>query len=125
MRQFSNEISQLETALMYIEHTKAQKDKTFVLLNGLRAEFSMKKTILQEQDISFEETLSALEINENELANTQSSSSIQESVFIFGKPTMKCLVYRGSRHKYHDCWFSPKSKIEETIKNESATCWNS
>lgn len=65
IRQLANEICMLETELLYANHTTVNEDKRFVLLNGLRAEFSVKMEIQQEKDLSFEEIVSALEVTEN------------------------------------------------------------
>lgn len=90
IRQFANEICLLETELIYADHRTVQEDKRFVLLNGLRAEFSVKKAILQEKDIQFEEMVSALEITESELSTYKANGQEDESVFLTENPSKKC-----------------------------------
>lgn len=59
IRNYANEISYIEHELTFAGHTVDDEDKKFVLLNGLREEFNMKKAILQERvsDTSFEELI--------------------------------------------------------------------
>ena len=69
VRQFASSICVIETKLLYAGHNTDEEDKKYVLLNGLRKEFMMKKEILQEKDSSFEEMVSALELAEAELSS--------------------------------------------------------
>lgn len=55
IREFANEICSLENELSYAGHSLHDSDKKYVLLNGLRDDFEIKKTILQEKyDMTFE-----------------------------------------------------------------------
>lgn len=106
IRQFANEICMQETELAYAQHTPVEDDKKFVLLNGLRPEFYVKKAILQEQNICSEEIVSTLEVTENEISERNprnSENNNNEHVFIADTSNLRCHLYKKKGHKYYDC----------------------
>lgn len=71
IREFVNEICKIERQLAFAGTSVDEADKKYALLNGLRKEFEIKKTILQENyDINFEKMVSSLEIVEDEIASS-------------------------------------------------------
>ena len=82
IREFANAICTIERELAFAGKTIDNDDKKYALLNGLRDEYAIKKTILQESyGISFEQMVSSLELTEDEINSkgkqhgTPSSSS--------------------------------------------------
>ena len=105
IRHFASEICLLETELSYAEHETVQQDKKFVLLNGLRTEFSTKRAILQERNISFEDMVSALEVTESEISTSQppdNNASNAANAFIADRPKKKCTICKRVGHTYYD-----------------------
>ena len=63
-----NEICTIQRQLLFAGKVVDGSDKTFVLLNGIRSKYAVKKTILQEKyDKSFEKMVSSLELTDDEL----------------------------------------------------------
>ncbi len=70
IRLFLNEICNIELQLAFSGKVIEEQDKKHEFLNGLRQEYHVKKTILQESyDTSFEKMVSMLETTEDELAS--------------------------------------------------------
>ena len=68
IREFVNEICTIERQISFSGKVIDEGDKTYGLLNGLRGEYAVKKTILEEKyDTSFEKMVSSLELTEYEL----------------------------------------------------------
>ena len=71
----------------------------------------MKKAILQEKDICFEEMVAALELTECELQSQKRSDSCAEQAFYSGASRReKCIMCQRSGHNQTNCWLNPKSK---------------
>lgn len=115
IRNYANEISFIEHELTFAGHVVDEEDKKFVLLNGLREEFNMKKAILQEKlgTTSFEALIASLEQYEQEYKrNGSGSGSSSAPAFITAAaPTKKKSCYLCKKPHYMDrCWYNPKSK---------------
>lgn len=140
IRAFVNEICTIERQLSFAGKIVEEDDKKYALLNGLRKEYHVKKTILQENyDTSFEKMVSSLEMTENELessgiANKGSSSS--GSSFMTesrnNASSMKCWICERKGHKMTDCFYNPTSskfkssmrpskKIQENLRRKNLT----
>jgi len=76
IRKYAKYICYIVHELTFAGHTTNEADTKFVLLNGLRGEFSMKKAILQERlaNTGFEELIGSLEKYEEELKRNDSPS---------------------------------------------------
>ena len=122
IRQFANKICLLETELSCTENETVQEDNKFVLLNGLRLEFSSKKAILQERNISFEEMVSVLGVTGSKISTSQppnNNASNAANAFIADRSKKKCTICNRVDHTYYDCWYNPKSKYYKENKKPS------
>ena len=117
IRQFVNEICTIERQLAFAGKNVDESDKKYALLNGLRNEFALKKTILQENyDTSFEKMVSSLELTEDEMTTkgiVNSNIGPSASSFYAGQESSykkTCHICSKAGHMMRDCFYNPRSK---------------
>ena len=118
IREFANEICNIERQLSFAGTAVNEEDKKYALLNGWRREFEIKKTILQENiGMDFEKMVSSLEMMEDELKSigrrTYGSSSNGSSFITNGCPhrnKIRCHICDKVGHKMYNCFYNPRSK---------------
>ena len=115
IREFVNQICAIERQLAFAGKIVEEDDKKYALLNGLRPEFAIQKTILQETyGATFEKMVSSLELTEDEVGSGRSPGSgafSSASSFYTGKDDRRnnlvCFICNKPGHKMRDCFFNP------------------
>lgn len=118
IREFVNEICTIERQLAFAGKVIDDGDKKYALLNGLRNEYAIKKTILQENyEMSFEKMVSSLEMTEDEISsngNMNMKASPSPSAFYAGNSSRRhqsgCFICKKSGHVMRDCFYNPRGK---------------
>lgn len=117
VREFVNRICTIERQLSFAGKHIDEDDKKYALLNGVRAEFEVKKTILMESyDVSFEKMVSSLEQTEDQYSKTkckQASNTNSGSSFAAVQSSTRkfaCFICGKEGHRMRECFYNPKSK---------------
>lgn len=145
VRAYVNSIYEIENELALTGMELSDDDKRFALLEGLREEYVILKTILQhETELSFEEMVSRLEAREEEFDREKDDTTDEAlekssaSLFTqYGKEGRhrrheqqskqddrnhtrrgKCHICVKTGHFARDCYFNPKSSCFRAFKKE-------
>lgn len=118
VREYVNRICTIERKLSFAGKIVDVSDKKYSLLNGLRNEFEVKKTILMESyDMSFERMVSSLEQTEDQVMKTSGERNVNiqsGSTFITHKGHSRrdctCYICGKKGHMMKDCFFNPRSR---------------
>lgn len=126
--EYVNRICTIERQLSFAGKVTDDSDKKYALLNGLRSEFEMKKTILMEyHDMSFERMVASLEQTEESVSKSKSGASSRlagGTAFVSTMQTTRrkgsCSVCEKSGHRMNGCFYNPKSRrYKPTLKRTS------
>ena len=117
IREYVNRLCTIERQLAFAGKIVDDSDKKYALLNGLRPEFEVKKTILMESyETSFEKMVSSLDQTEDQCRSKSSRSKTTGSsggtTFVTsgtGNKKATCWICERSGHRMSDCFFNPKS----------------
>jgi len=128
IRSYVNSIYEIENELSLTGHELSDEDKVFALLESLRDDYGMLKTILQKNaELEFEEMVSRLELREEiERKGPCSEESPRDrkgSSFVAGShsrhrraDTRKCHICDKPGHIARECFFNPDSASHKRIE---------
>lgn len=122
LRSFVESISEIENDLALSNYKLSADDKTFALLQGLRDEFDVYRSVLQNNpELSFEEIVSRLEIREEEILEDSETNKIGSKGFFHTAKYIShksnrniiniiCHGYKKKGHPFFLCFYNPESK---------------